>query len=315
LLDQRLTRARTFLPDVVAISGSTDPYQPAEERFQNTKQCLEVLAKHKYPVHIGTKSTLVVRDSEILNRIAQDTWCAVSITITTLDPKLAAFFEPRSPPPKERLETIKKLKASGKMHVGINLMPIIPFLTDSKDNLEEVVINASQAGADYILFGAGMTMRDNQAVWFLKQLKKSYPELVKNYLELYNATWNNGNIYQGNYSPEKSYMKKISKSILWLCEKYRIPYRMKRFIPSDFRRLNYMISEEFLNEAYDNQLKGRPWSNLYWAGQNIQNLNEPINSLADKKQLQSIRNVTPELEERISKLIEKVPNPDTNKFF
>ncbi len=158
-----------------------------------------------------------------------------------------------------------------------------------------------------------MTMRDNQAVWFLKQMKGTYPELVRKYLELYSASWDKDKVYIGNYAPEKSYIEKISKFVLGLCEKYGIPYRIKRFIPSDFRRLNYSISEEFLNEAYDKQLRGQAWSNLHWAGQNIQNLNDSIIRIADKKQLQSIRNVTPELEDRIYKLIEH--HHDTNKFF
>ena len=85
MLDKRLTRARTLLPDAVAMSGSCDPYQPAEEKFGNTRECLEVLAKHKYPVQIGTKASIVTRDIPLFEQIAENNWCTVCITITTTD--------------------------------------------------------------------------------------------------------------------------------------------------------------------------------------------------------------------------------------
>jgi len=104
MLERRLSRARTLLPDVVAIGGTCDAYQPAEEIYNNTQQCLEVLLKYHYPVIISTKSTLILRDSDILCQIAEDTWCTVGITVTTCDEGLARFLEPGAPSPKERLE-------------------------------------------------------------------------------------------------------------------------------------------------------------------------------------------------------------------
>ncbi len=307
-LDNRLTRARTLLPDVVALSGTCDPYQPAEQMFKNTRQCLEVLAKHKYPVNIGTKSELVVRDLDILGHIAIDTWCAVSITITTTDPTLARFLEPKAPPPEARFDTVRALKKVDKLQVGVNFMPIVPFLWDSDDQLESMVRNIKAAGADYVLFGAGMTMRDNQAVWWFKRLKTVYPALVDKYLDLYEATMDNDS-YQGSYTPNKTYGKRITKKMLELCNKYDISYRMKRFIPNDFRKVNYLLAEEFLNEAYILQYTGKPWTNLFWAGQNIQNLNESIADIALRDELTNIRNVDETLAKRIFKYLE-----DKTKF-
>ncbi len=365
MLDNRLSRVRKLLPDVVAMSGASDPYQPAEEKYKNTRQCLEVLSKHKYPVHIGTKSTLITRDLDILAEIAESTWSAVSITITTTDPELARFLEPRAPEPQKRFETITKIKKARNILAGVNLMPIVPFLGDSEGQLESVVKCTKDSGADYLLFGAGMTMRDNQANWFLMKLKESYPEFVDKYLELYDAHWTeedelnqeyeqgskdeykqnhrqkdkqvyghehnyeaeNHNdhhqtqktAYQGRYVPDKKYIKRISKTILQLCAKYQIPYRMKRFIPNDFRYLNYQISEEFLNQSYDLQMTGRPWTNLFWAGQNIQNLKESIADIAHRGELQKIRNVDQILEDRIWDILDilesKKLKKNYNKFF
>ena len=95
LLDNRLTRARTLLPDVVVLSGTTDPYQPSEKKYRNTRQCLEILLKHKYPVHIITKSTMVLEDLEILEAIGKESWCTVSLTITTPKKRNSKVFRKR----------------------------------------------------------------------------------------------------------------------------------------------------------------------------------------------------------------------------
>jgi DNA repair photolyase len=312
LLDNRLSRARTLLPDVVSMSGTCDPYQPAEKKFQNTRKCLEVLAKHKYPVGICTKSTLVTRDIDILKKIANNNWCAVTLTITTTDKDLAKFLEPGSPSPQERLETISILKKAGLTQIGVNFMPIVPFLCDSDENLENVIKAVKSAGADYILF-AGMTLRDNQARWLINRLKNTYPEVVPNMLKLYNGSYSDNFGYRGRYSPPGYYYKPLMKRAYALCEKYNLGYRMKRFIPDDFRRLNYLISEQFLNEAFDYQYKGKPWKDLHWAGQNIQNLNESIVDIASRGELRKIRNVDDSLEKRINIFLEQ--NTKFTKFF
>jgi len=95
------------------------------------------------------------------------------------------------------------------------------------------------------------------------------------------------------------------KKAFELCEKYGIRYRMKRFIPDDFRKYNYQIAEQFLNESYVLQCKGKPWTKLFWAGQNIQNLKESIIDIADRGELRTIRNVNEDLERRIFDFIAK----------
>lgn len=312
LLDKRLTRARTLLPDVVSMSGTCDPYQPAEERYYNTKQCLEVLAKHMYPVGICTKSTLVARDIDILQKIAENNWCSVTLTLTTLDDNLAKFLEPGAPTPAQRLKTIKELKHAGLTQVGVNFMPIVPFLCDSEENLEGVTKAVKAAGADYIIY-AGMTLRDNQAKWLITRLKKEYPKAVEKLLNLYNGTYFDELGYQGRYSPPNKYYKQLMKKTNKFSEQYGISTRMKRFIPKDFRKYNYLLAEKLLNEAYNLQITGKPWTNLHWAGQNIQNLNESIVDIAQRGELQSIRNVDSQLEESILKFLGS--NTKSYKFF
>jgi DNA repair photolyase len=305
MLDKRLSRARTLLPDVVVMSGASDPYHPAESEFGNTRKCLEVLTKHRYPVHIITKSNLVTKDIDLLSRIAEDNWCSVSVTITTTNKKLSGFLEPLAPLPSVRFDTIKQLKKSRNVQVGVTFMPIIPFLGDDTDHLEDVVKLAKESGADYILFAGGMTMRDAQASWFMKRLDEKFPELVDKYLELYDARMEDG-VYIGKYTPSKTYLKRINKIMFELCDKYKINSRMKRFIPDDYRKENYIIAEEFLNEAYYMQSLSKPWSNMFWAGQNINNLKEPIRSVAAKGELKKIRNVDAEFDSEIQKRLKEM---------
>lgn len=289
MLDKRITNARTLLPDVVGMSAC-DPYQAAEKKFGNTLQCLEVLEKHKYPVHILTKSNLVLRDLDLLERIARQTWSCVSFTITTLDQKVADFLEPNAPSPIERINALNKIKKQNVIQAGVLLIPIIPFLSDSSENLEQLVKMSKEAGADYILFGGGMTMREQQACYFLKKLKEQFPALIENYEELFQFNYT-PDLYSGNYEADKKYTTIIHKKIFALCEKYNIAYRIKRYIPDDYRKNNYIIAEKLLNLAYKQQMLGQKWSNDFWAGMNIQNLKESVEDIAKREQLHTIRNV------------------------
>lgn len=107
----------------------------------------------------------------ILSRIADDTWCTIGVTITTLDMKLAQFLEPKAPAPEKRLEVIKEIKKKcPQIQVGVSFIPITPFLGDSEENMEGVTSAAREAEADFILFGGGMTLRDSQAAWFMEKL-------------------------------------------------------------------------------------------------------------------------------------------------
>jgi DNA repair photolyase len=307
MLDNRLSRARTLLPDVVAIGGTCDSYQPAEEEHLNTRQCLEVLLKHHYPVCISTKSDLVLRDVDLLRAIAEDSWCSVGLTVTTLDEDLAGFLEPGAPSPLARMRVIERIKAETRsIQVGVNLIPIVPFLGDSEDNLRQVVSKAREAGADFILFGGGMTMRDNQARWFLNRLGSRAPELVQDYLDLYEASFDVETGYSGKYGPRVSYQKHINRMMLDLCEEFGMAFRIKRYIPNDCREMNYRVAERILNESYAKQIRGKAWSNLFWAGQNINNLKESINDVADRGELQSIRNVNAEVESQMLSLIDEM---------
>ena len=308
MLDSRLKNARTLLPDVTGIGGTTDAYQPAETKFFNTRTCLEILEKYGYPVHVVTKSRLVLRDLDIIEKIATNNWCTVSTTITTINPDKARFLERRVALPEKRLELIKEIKKKSiSIQCGVFMMPVVPYITDDEKEMERLIATASDNGADFVLFGSGMTMRDMQALWFLKKLEDFCPELIPFYERLYSFK-HNPSYYNGNYTVNDSYYHKYNEIFLKLCDRYKIPFRIKRFIPEDFRKINYMIAEKLLNISYMKQLSGSYWQDYFWMGQNIQNLKESIMEVATKNELGSIRGMNSKMKKKLEDELTAITN-------
>jgi DNA repair photolyase len=297
-LDLRLKRARTLLPDVIAPGGVNDAYQPIEQEIKHTRKVLQVIAKHKFPINIATKSKLITRDIDILKRIAEDTWCTIGFSISTTNEELAKFLEPYSSSPSERLEALKIIKSKAtNIQVGTYFIPIIPFLADDDYNLEDVIKRSKNVGADFVLFSPGLTMRDSQVEYFVNKLKNSkYLDIVKPLLEL----------YKGQMHPPAQYVRKLHSKLLNLCEKYNMPVRVKRWIPSDYRKWNYKISELLLNREYLDSLKtGKSNRTMMWAGLNLNNLEESILEVYKRGELSSLKNFNNQIIEFVKPFLEK----------
>jgi DNA repair photolyase len=145
LLRARLS-ARSWRPQVVALSGVTDAYQPAERRLAITRRCLEVLLEFRNPVSVVTKSHLVTRDADLLVELARFGAASACVSVTTLDPELQRRMEPRAAPPGRRLAAIEALAAAG-VPVGVLVAPIIPGLTDHE--VPRILAAAASAGARF----------------------------------------------------------------------------------------------------------------------------------------------------------------------
>ncbi len=131
-------------PQVLAMSGVTDPYQPIERRLKLTRSCLEVLAEFRNPVAIITKNRLVARDTDVLLRLTEHRAAAVYVSVTSLRPEIHRVLEPRTSAPERRLATINALATAG-VPVGVMVAPVIPGLTDHE--LPQILAAAAQAGA------------------------------------------------------------------------------------------------------------------------------------------------------------------------
>lgn len=199
-------------------SGVTDSYQPVEAEYGHTRKTLELCEKYHYPVHILTKSDLVVRDKDILRQINRDSRVIVSFSFSSADDRISSIFEPGVPSPSRRLEVISELKQEG-IHCGLFLMPVIPFITDTGEKIEELMAKAQQAGVDYVIFG-GMTLKPGrQKDHFLSVLNCHYPHLTADYIKIYgnNNPWG---------TPDFTAYRKSELNFAGSASKYKIPVRI-----------------------------------------------------------------------------------------
>ena len=164
LLRRALENPR-WTPQVIMLSGVTDPYQPIERRLRVTRRCLEVLAEFRNPVAIVTKNHLVTRDLDLLLELNQFQACAVHLSITSVSPSLSARMEPRASSPRRRLEALRELSEAG-IPCGVMAAPIIPSLND--DQIPAILEAAAEAGArraGYILVRLPHGLRELFADW------------------------------------------------------------------------------------------------------------------------------------------------------
>ena len=183
ILRRELSSPR-YQPRTIAMGTNTDPYQPIERRLQITRQILEVLAEHDHPVSIVTKSHLVCRDIGILAPMAAKGLASVSVSVTTLDQKLARAMEPRAAPPERRLAAITEL-ARADIPVGVMVAPIIPALTDHE--LEAILIRARQAGASragYILLRLPGELKELFREWLAEHVPDRKQRVLNRMREL-----------------------------------------------------------------------------------------------------------------------------------
>jgi len=171
LLRQKLS-SPNWIPQVIAMSGVTDLYQPVERRLKLTRRCLQVLAEFRNPVVIITKNHLVTRDIDVLAELAQHQAVAVSISITTLDADLTRIMEPRTSIPERRLAAIEALVKAG-VPTGVLVAPVIPALTDHE--LPSIIVTAAKVGAGF----AGYTLLrlpHSVSVLFERWLEQHFPD-------------------------------------------------------------------------------------------------------------------------------------------
>jgi DNA repair photolyase len=168
----------------IAIGTATDPYQPAERRYGITRAILEELALHAgLEISMVTKSNLILRDTDLLRKIAETNQLYVNLTITTLDVRLARILEPRAPRPDLRLEAMRKLNEAG-VPAGVICAPVVPGITDDPKALDALVRVTKEAGGRYI-FANPLFLKPCSASIFLPFLEKEFPHLVESYRKRY----------------------------------------------------------------------------------------------------------------------------------
>lgn len=181
----------------VAIIGSvTDAYQPIEKKYKITRQCLEVLLKHDFPISVLTKSDLVLRDVDLLKRFSN---CEVGLTITSLDNRVSRVFEPRASLPSQRIKALEELQNAG-ISTYVFIGPILPRLTNIDD-----ILSAAEGKVNFVM-SESLNSRCGNWNELLDVIGKEYPQLLL--------------LYQNKFG--KEYWDKIEKEVKELCKKHNI---------------------------------------------------------------------------------------------
>jgi len=198
LLRRELGRKRK---GVVLVGSITEPYQPCEARFRLTERCIRILYERGWPIEVGTKADLVLRDADLLAAISTERFCHVFITITTLDSSLAGLLEPRAPSPRRRLEVVERLSERG-VPTCVCMIPVFPGLTDDEESILEVAEAARACGAGRFLAGA-LTLPGEVREHFLRFLEARFPELIPLYERIYGPS---------GY-PDRTYERQLMRTI------------------------------------------------------------------------------------------------------
>jgi len=171
---------------VVATGSMSDPYNPHEREMQLTRHALELVAVYGFGAAVATKSTLVTRDVDIFKEIAQQAPVLIKMTVTTADDELCAKVEPHVALSSARLAAVEALSRQG-IYTGILLMPVLPFLEDSTENVVRILRLASNAGARFVYPSFGVTLRQSQRTYFLDRLEELFPGTAQKYLNRYGS--------------------------------------------------------------------------------------------------------------------------------
>lgn len=204
---------------VIGIGAMSDTYNPLEKQYEQTRGALKLISKYGYGVSIDTKSTLVLRDIDLLKEINQKNNVIIKFTITTPRDSLSKIIEPNVCISSDRFKAIKVLNDNG-IFAGIMMNPTLPFITDSEEDVKLLVKRAYESGAKFIHTYFGMTLRENQKDYYYQKLDELFPNLKEKYFKYYGNSYN---CLVPNY--KKLYMVFIKE-----CQKYGILYRMEDII-------------------------------------------------------------------------------------
>lgn len=236
ILDRQLfNRAQKQQFGFIVLSSATDPYLQVETKYEMTRQALEVIAKHKFPVHIITKSDLIERDFDLLHQIDQNAilpkdlsktlgrGTIVSFSFSTLDDAVAKIFEKGATKPSLRIQAIEKTVAE-KLHTGISLMPLLPFVSDTTEHLEHLFKTFAALNVNYIL-PASLTLFGNgeadSKTLVMNAIKKHFPELETKYQKY----------FQNGYQMPEYYRKAFVQKMKELSLKYKISDKIEILPP------------------------------------------------------------------------------------
>lgn len=174
------------LKGVVSFGTLSDPYNPEEKELELTRNALKLIAKYKFGVSIDTKSDLILRDVDLLQEISEYNNVIIKISITTYDDELARKLEPNVITSTKRFQVLKILRQNN-LYAGVLMTPVLPFLTDTEENITNMILKSKESDAKFIYTKMGMTLKTNQRDYYYKALDVLYPGLKEDYIAVYGS--------------------------------------------------------------------------------------------------------------------------------
>ena len=209
---------------IVGTGSMSDPYNIFEKELKLTRNALELLNAFRFGAAVATKSPLVVRDTAIFKDIQAHSPVIIKITITAGDDKLSALVEPNAPPSGERFEAIKTLSTNG-IYAGVLMMPVLPFIEDTEENILSIVRKAKESGARFVYPAMGMTLRAGNREYYYEKLDEHFPGIKDKYIKRFGE----------RYSCMSPKSKKLFAVFKDECNKLGLRWNMKDII-IDYKR-------------------------------------------------------------------------------
>ena len=174
---------------MIGTGSMCDPYMPIEKDLQLTRKTLELIEKHNFGVAIQTKSDLILRDIDLLQKINNKTKAVVQITLTTANDKLCKIIEPNVCPTSHRVEVLRECQKRG-IPTVVWICPILPYINDTRENLHTLLNYCKETDVKGIInFGMGLTLREGNREYFYAQLDKHFPGLKETYIKTYGNSY------------------------------------------------------------------------------------------------------------------------------
>lgn len=204
---------------VIGTGAMSDPYNPFEREYEFTRGALKLINRYGFGASIATKSDLVTRDIDLLKEIKQHSPVLIKITITSCDDELSKKLEPNVALSSKRFAAIRQLSDNG-IFTGVLMMPVLPFIEDSEENISGIIRLAHENGAKFIYAAFGVTLRQNQRDWYYSKLDELFPGLKAKYIRQF------GDSYECRSPHAKQLYDMFSKE----CERLGLLYKMSDII-------------------------------------------------------------------------------------
>ena len=212
---EKALRAKSWKKEVINLGGVTDNYQPIEETYKIMPEILKLLIKYKNPCIVSTKSDLMLRDYDLIDELSRLAYVNIAATITCMDEEIRKKIEPRGVSSTRRFEMLKQFKNTN-ASIGLHMMPIIPFVTDTHQNLDSIYSMGKNIGVNYVITEL-MNLRGITRQRFLAFAKKEIPDKYEKICELYKKG-----------SVDRDYRFEFYKTVRELTKKYDLSLNYKK---------------------------------------------------------------------------------------